>query len=283
MFSRLLMRQIAESFDPYSRRRKMSNSESHLILVTKSQSGVLRIAINRPEKKNALTIEMYAALAQSIRQGEADTSVRVFLLHGTEDCFSSGNDLKDFLESPPKDESSPVFQFIQAISQAEKPIVAAVNGPAVGIGTTMLLHCDLVYAGSNARFMMPFVNLGLNPEAASSLLLPRLAGYQRAAEVLLLGELFSAEKAREIGLVNSVLPDAEVLEFASAQANKLAAKPFASVLLTKALLKKEDKAAIQRIISEEFQYIIERLGSPEAVEAFNAFFERRKPDFSQFN
>jgi enoyl-CoA hydratase/carnithine racemase len=260
----------------------MSDSETKLILVSPPRQGALRIEIHRPEKKNALTLAMYSALAQAIQHAEADAATRVILLHGSQDCFTSGNDLKDFLEFPIKDESSPAFQFIKAISVAEKPIVAAVNGPAMGIGSTMLFHCDLVYAGPNARFQMPFVNLGLNPEAGSSLLLPRLAGYQRAAEILLLGEPFSAEKAREIGLVNGILPDAELIPFATAQAEKLAKKPFASVLLTKALLKKSDKQEVQEILSEEIRHIAERLNSPEAKEAFAAFLERRKPDFSPF-
>jgi enoyl-CoA hydratase/carnithine racemase len=170
-----------------------------------------------------------------------------------------------------------------ALSRAEKPVIAAVSGLAVGIGCTMLLHCDMVYAGSEAKFLLPFVNLGLCPEAASSFLLPLLAGHQRTAELLFLGEPFSADKAREIGLVNAVCEDAEVFKLAMEQARKLVERPAAAVRLTKALIKKAHLRAVHDTISEEAQFLISRLTSPEAEEAFAAFFERRKPDFSRFN
>jgi len=249
---------------------------------TECSDGILRITIDRPEKKNALTLAMYSALTAAFDLAEQEREVRVIFLHGTQGCFTSGNDLKDFLDSPPTGESSPVFRFLAAFSQATKPIVAAVQGPAVGIGTTMLLHCDLVLSGQGARFQLPFVNLGLCPEAASSFLLPMLAGYQRAAELLLWGEPFDADKAREIGLVNDILPDGEVVERAWARAQTLAAKPPASVRYTKALLKKAWEKVIRETISEEGRLFTQRLASPEAVEAISAFFERRKPDFSSF-
>jgi enoyl-CoA hydratase/carnithine racemase len=260
----------------------MTAADNISTIGTEYQGSILRITINRPEKKNALTGDMYLALRDAVNQAEQDANIRVILLHGTEDCFTSGNDLQDFAKTPRSGEPSPVSQFLAALSRAKKPVVAAVNGPAVGIGTTMLLHCDLVYAGTSARFQLPFVNLGLCPEAASSFLLPKLVGYQRAAELLLLGEPFSAEKAQEMGLVNGVYPNAELLQNALAQAQKLAAQPPASVRLTKMLLKKAGAKAVAETMEEERRLFAKRLLSPEASEAFSAFFERRKPDFSSF-
>jgi enoyl-CoA hydratase/carnithine racemase len=243
---------------------------------------ILRITINRPEKMNALTAAMYDAFANAILAADGDPEVRVILIEGAGGCFTSGNDLHDFATSPPAGEESPVFRFLQAISGAQKPIVAAVLGPAVGVGTTMLLHCDLVCAGERARFELPFVNLGLCPEAAASLLLPQLAGHQRSAELLLLGEPFGADRAQEIGLVNAVLPDGEVLQQAYALARKLAQKPPASVRLSKSLLKRGGQRAVAETIAEEGRHFLQRLSSPEAQEAFAAFLEKRRPDFSCF-
>jgi len=252
-------------------------------ILTETKDGVARIEINRPEKKNALTAAMYQAMADAIKAAEADASVRALLIHGKPGLFTAGNDLQDFLDHPPRDDKRPVFQFLYGISQAQKPIVAAVAGVAVGIGTTMLLHCDLVYAAPNARLQLPFVNLGLVPEAASSLLLPALVGYQRAAELLLLGEPFSAQQARDIGLVTEVVPEDRLLETAMAQAKKLAAKPAASLRLTKQLMKQGQAAAVVQQIKLESGHFGERLNSPEAKEAFSAFLEKRKPDFSKFD
>jgi len=243
--------------------------------------GIARIQIERPEKKNALTLDMYRGLRDAVASAEQDAAVRVLLLHGTADCFTSGNDLKDFMDADSWVEVSPAMEFLAAISQAKKPVVAAVNGAAVGIGTTMLLHCDLVYAGANAVFQLPFVNLGLCPEAASSYLLAKLAGHRRAAELLLLGERFTAEHAREIGLVNTVYNDSEVVERAVAIASNLASKPPTALRLTKELLKKTDAATVEDRMSEEFRHFGELLFSAEAKEAFAAFFERRQPDFSK--
>jgi len=253
---------------------------SHIL--TQSKDGVLRIEIDRPDKKNALTAAMYQAMADAIKAGEADASVRVLLIHGKRDLFTAGNDLQDFLDNPPRDDNRPVFQFLYGISQAQKPIVAAVAGAAVGIGTTMLLHCDLVYAAPNARLQLPFVNLGLVPEAASSLLLPALAGYQRAAELLLLGEPFSAQEGKDIGLVTEVVPEDQLFETAMAQAQKLAGRPAASVRLTKQLMKQAQRDAVAQRIKLESDHFGARLNSPEAKEAFSAFLEKRKPDFSKF-
>ena len=260
----------------------MTSPETDGRIDTESHEGIFRIVMNRPAKKNALTIAMYSSLTEAVEQAEKDPAVRVILIAGAGDCFTSGNDLQDFLDHPPTHESSPVFRFMAAVNRAEKPLIAAVSGLAVGLGTTMLLHCDLVYAGTNARFMLPFVNLGLCPEAGSSFLLPLLAGHRRASEILLLGEIFSAEKAKEVGLVNAVLDDSQVLNYALEQAKKVAAKPQVSVRLTKTMLKKTNARMVEATIYEEARHLIERVGSPEASEAFNAFFERRKPDFSKF-
>jgi len=252
-------------------------------IVCAVREGILHIVINRPEKRNALSPAMYDALAGALACADAEPVIRLTLLQGAGDCFTSGNDLNDFVHAPPAGEESPVFRFLHAISTAQKPVVAAVLGNAVGVGTTMLLHCDLVYAGEGARFELPFVNLGLCPEAAASLLLPQLVGHQRAAELLLLGEPFGAERAREIGLVNAVFNDGEVHQQAWALARKLAQQPPASVRLTKALLKRGGRRAVAETIAEEGRHFLQRLSSPEAQEAFAAFFERRRPDFTRFS
>jgi enoyl-CoA hydratase/carnithine racemase len=251
-------------------------------VVSQIADRVARIALNRPEKKNALTSDMYAAIADALSAAEADPQVRVTLIHGQADCFCSGNDLKDFLERPPHGEDAPVTRFLRTLSAATKPVIAAVGGPAVGIGTTMLLHCDLVYATPETRFQLPFVSLGLVPEAASSLLLPMIAGHHRAAELLLLGRPFSAEKALAAGFVTELIPPAELLEYARGAATAVAALPPESVRLTKALMKKRQAALVAEQMAEESQLFRQRLDSPEAKEAMNAFFEKRKPDFSRF-
>jgi enoyl-CoA hydratase/carnithine racemase len=252
-------------------------------IVVEKTERVLRIQLNRPAKKNALTAAMYRAFADALQSAESDADVRVVLVHGTPDAFTAGNDLQDFLANPPRGPESPVFAFLQAATHVDKPLVAAVNGVAVGIGTTMLLHCDLVYAGQDAKFAMPFVNLGLCPEAASSFLLPALAGYQRAAELLLLGEPFDAAKAHGVGIVTEVVPSHLAFEAAEQAARKLAAKPPASVRLTKQLLKAQTKAMMEAALAEELSHFGERLVSAEAKEAFSAFLEKRKPDFTRFN
>jgi enoyl-CoA hydratase/carnithine racemase len=249
---------------------------------TESREHILRIKINRPQKKNALTIAMYAAMADAIIQADEDGDIRVIFLHGAADCFTAGNDLHDFKDYEPDGKVRLANPFLTAIRKAKKPMVAAVGGIAVGVGTTMLLHFDLVYAGHSAQFRLPFVNLGLCPEAASSFLLPRLIGHQRASELLLLGEPFSAAKAREIGLVNAVYPDSELIDMAFAQAQKLVQQPPASVQLTKALLKRPISKDIADTMAKEMKYFAERLGSAECAEALSAFFEGRKPDFSEF-
>lgn len=243
--------------------------------------GILHLRMNRPEKLNALTRGMYQTMANALESAEKDTRVRVVLIAGSGGAFTSGNDLEDFriagseVERPPN-------PFLPAISRMAKPVMAAVGGVAVGIGTTMLLHCDLVYAGSSARFRLPFVNLGLCPELGSSLLLPRLTGYQRAAELLLLGEPFDAGTARELGLVNGVCDDHLLEETALSAARRLAAQPPHAVRLAKMLMKRSNDEVLRETISMEQKYFTECLRSPEAAEALQAFAERRKPDFSSF-
>jgi enoyl-CoA hydratase/carnithine racemase len=252
-------------------------------ILTTHTDGVLTIEFNRPHKKNAITAEMYGALADALIAARGDPAIRAVMIVGNRNVFTAGNDLKDFMDHPPRGDDSPVFRFLKEISHAPKPLVAAVCGPAVGVGTTMLLHCDLVYAGDNAQFSLPFVQLGLVPEAASSLLLPELFGYQRASERLLLGEPFGADEALRMGLVNAVLPADTVVGYARVQAEKLVALPAAAVRATKRLMKHGRIEAIEsrmRLEGEEFR---ERLQSAEAREAFTAFFERRPPDFSRFH
>ena len=181
-----------------------------------SDAGVMTLTFNRVDKKNSITAAMYSALAAAVERAATDPAVRVLVIQGHETIFSAGNDIGDFLNLPPSTQDSPVFRFLRAMATLPKPAVAAVAGPAVGIGTTLLFHCDLVYAGDNAAFSMPFVNLGLCPEAASSLLAPRMFGYHRAAEALMLGEPFFAEAAMEVGLVNRVVPPTEVNAYAQA-------------------------------------------------------------------
>jgi len=252
------------------------------ILVSRN-NGVLAIEFNRPDKKNAITSAMYQAMADALAEAEGDSAIRVVLIAGKPEIFTAGNDLEDFMQRPPSAGDGPVSQFLYRVSHIGKPLVAAVAGAAVGIGTTMLLHCDLVYAADNARFSLPFAQLGLCPEAASSLLLPRLVGYQNAAEKLLLGEAFDAAEAQRIGLINRVLPAAELLPFAQAQAAKLAALPATSLRVTKQLMKGGQTAAVEAQMAAEGQHFATMLKAPEAREAFTAFFEKRKPDFSRFS
>lgn len=250
-------------------------------ILSHTEGGIFTLTFNRFEKKNSITAAMYQQLADALKAAKDDAVIRVVVFQGHEAIFSAGNDLGEFLNSPPASGNSPVFQFLAQIAQFPKPIVAAVCGPAVGIGTTMLLHCDLVIAGDNAAFSMPFVNLGLCPEAASSLLVPQLMGYHRAAEALLLGEPFMAEAALEIGLVNRVVPPSEATRVAMQWAQKLAAKPISSLMETKRLLKKNSAAQITDIMAEEGRSFSRMLQEPAAKEAFTAFMERRLPDFSK--
>ena len=246
-----------------------------------TEAGVCTLTFNRVSKKNSITAAMYAALADALQAGAQDDSVRAVVFQGDVSVFSAGNDIGDFLQQPTSTQDSPVYRFLHAIVRFPKPLIAAVCGPAVGIGTTMLLHCDLVYAGDNAMFSMPFINLGVCPENASSLLAPQIFGYQRAAELLLLGEAFNAETGLEIGLVNKVLPPLEVNAYVQSVARKLAAKPLSSLLATKVLLKKNQTALLETVIRDEALLFAKMLNEPAAREAMSAFMEKRKPDFSK--
>jgi len=252
-------------------------------VVTEVLDRVGRIELARPEKKNAITGEMYLAMVDALDRMDADPGARAVLLHGAPECFCAGNDLNDFLAHGPLDEDFPALKFLRRIATVRKPIVAAVTGAAVGIGTTMLLHCDLVYAATGTRFHLPFAALGLVPEGASSLLLPMIAGHQRAAELLLLAQPFDAVKAVAAGIVNAIVPEADLLKVARTAALQLAALPPAAVRLTKELMKRPHAQAVAAQMSEEARLFGERVTSPEATEAMTAFFEKRKPDFSRFS
>ena len=251
-------------------------------ILSHAEAGVLTLTFNRlDKKKNSITAAMYGALADALAAARDDAALRAVVIQGHEQVFSAGNDLGEFMHAPPSGADAPVWRFLHAIADFPKPLVAAACGAAVGVGTTLLLHCDLVYAGDNARFSLPFVNLGLCPEAASSLLLPRRIGLARAAEALLLADPFGAEQALEWGLVNRILPPLEVNAHAQAQARRLAEKPLGSLLATKRLLKLEDAEAVRRRLAEEGEVFSRMLGEPAAREAFSAFMDKRKPDFSR--
>jgi enoyl-CoA hydratase/carnithine racemase len=252
-------------------------------ILSNKAGGIMTIEFNRPDKKNAITSAMYQMMADAIIDAEKDETVRAILLTGKPGIFTAGNDLEDFMkDTTPMTVGRPVTQFMHALSTATKPVVAAVAGAAVGIGTTMLMHCDLVYASDNAKFSLPFVQLGLCPEFASSLLLQQIAGYPRAAEKLMLGEPFLADEAHEMGLVSRVVPAVELTEFAQAQAARLASLPASSLRITKRLMKQAQADAVQARMQEENSHFGEMLGAGEAKEAFAAFFEKRKPDFTKF-
>ena len=259
-----------------------SASESTAHILVEFDAGVCTITFNRPKKKNAFTIAMYTRIVEAFAEARGRGDVRVILLCGSEGVFTAGNDLMDFMKTPPTSSDSPVAQFLDHLLRCEKPLVAAVQGPAIGLGVTMLSHCDLVYAGESARFHMPFINLALCPEAGSSYLMPRLMGYRRAAELLFLGEPFTAEVAREYGLINQILADGAVLDRARSIAASLASKPPAALRKSKQLLRAGTQAAVAEAMDAEFASFAEALRSPEAAEAFQAFFDKRAPDFSKF-
>ncbi len=243
---------------------------------------ILEVAIARPARRNALTHAMYEVLVSALDRAAHDEAVRVVLFHGLGGHFTAGNDLAEFASSPPVDTTSPVFRFLRALVSAEKPLVAAVEGHAVGIGTTMLLHCDLSYAAPSAKFRMPFVDLALVPEGASSLLLPRMVGLAKASELLLLAEGFSGTDAERYGIVSRTAPEGEVLTFARSKAEALAAKAPEAVRRSKALLRNRDRHAIDEALVEEAAIFLARLRSPELQEAVGAFMAKRAPDFSKF-
>lgn len=245
-------------------------------------NGVATIEIARPEKKNALTMAMYDEMAAALKAAADNPAVRAVLITGQPGIFTSGNDLEDFMQRPPQGMDSPVFRFIKAMLDVDKPVVAAVTGAAIGIGTTLLLHCDLVYVADNARLAMPFASLGLVPEFASSLLVPTLMGQRKAAEKLMLGDPFTAEEAVACGIANAVLPADEVLPHARRMAERFNALPPSAVRQTKQLMKRWSAQTVLQAVAVEGEQFGQALRSAEAREAFQAFFEKRKPDFSKF-
>ncbi|NVI97419.1 enoyl-CoA hydratase [Myxococcus sp. AM001] len=243
-------------------------------LLTKLDSGVLTLTFNRPEKKNAFTHAMYEAATRALKDAEGNVDVRAVLLTGAGNVFTAGNDIGDFMEHPPAGEDSAVFRFLRALVDADKPVLAAVDGPAVGIGTTMLLHCDYVVASERARFHMPFVQLGLCAEGASSLLIPRTAGFALASELLLFGEPFDAATALRAGIINKVVPDASLQQVATERATTLASRPAEAVRVTKRLVREPLRAQIRETLAREGGEFIQRLQSAEAQEAFMSFMSR---------
>ena len=259
-----------------------------MFIKTATLDGVLTIEIARPQKKNALTVAMYQAMADALNAAAADGAVRAVLITGQPGIFTSGNDIEDFMTRAPGQggsavADSPVFQFMRALLGCDKPVVAAVTGAAIGIGTTMLLHCDFVYVSDEARLAMPFVGLGLVPEYASSLLVPQLMGPRRAAEKLLLGDPFTPEQAVECGIANAVLPAGEVLNHARRVAERFNALPPGAVREAKRLMRAPQREQVLQTIATEGELFAARLRSPEAMEAFQAFFQKRPPDFSKFH
>jgi enoyl-CoA hydratase/carnithine racemase len=258
-----------------------------LDILTNIQNNILTIQFNRPEKKNAITAAMYQTMADALRAAETDNDVRVILIKGLDTIFTAGNDLEDFMKNAAQlstdGESSSIIQFMRALSSQPKPVIAAVSGLAVGIGTTMLMHCDLVYLADSAKLTMPFSQLGLCAEFSSSILLQRIAGYHRAAEKLLLGEAFDAQEALEMGMANKVVPVAELNDYANQQAAKLVALPAASLRATKRLMKSSQTSLVNEVMQDELKQFSMMLSGPEAKEAFMAFFQKRKPDFSHFS
>ena len=249
-------------------------------------NGVASIEIARPEKKNALTVAMYQAMRDALVAAKADPAVRAVLIYGQPGIFTSGNDIDDFMSRPPgqgsESANSPVFQFMHALLDCDKPVVAAVTGAAIGIGTTLLLHCDFVYVSDEARLAMPFVSLGLVPEFASSLVVPQLMGHRRAAEKLLLGEPFTPEQAVDCGIANAVIPAGEVVNHARRVAERFNQLPPGAVREAKLMMHATQRELTLQVIRAEGELFGKRLRSPEAMEAFQAFFQKRKPDFSKF-
>ena len=253
-----------------------------MTIKTATLNGVATIEIARPEKKNAITGAMYGQMAAALDAAKADPAVRAVLITGQPGIFTSGNDIEDFMQRPPGNAESPAIVFMKALIGCDKPVVAAVTGAAVGIGTTLLLHCDFVYVSDEARLAMPFVSLGLVPEFASSLIVPLLMGHVRAAEKLLLGEPFTGAEAVDCGIANAVLPANEVALHARRIAERFNALPPGAVRDSKMLMRRARAQATLETIGVESELFAKRLRSPEAQEAFSAFFQKRKPDFAQF-
>ncbi|NRA42009.1 MAG: enoyl-CoA hydratase [Pseudomonadales bacterium] len=251
------------------------------MIITNTHQSILTITMSRADKKNALTAQMYQDIANAIIAANHNPTIKSIIISGSEGVFSAGNDLADFLANPNMDKDSSVYQFLTALIDCQLPLIAAVEGIAVGVGATMLLHCDRVIASEGAVFAMPFANLGLVPEAAASLLLPRLVGYQKAAEWLLTGDQFSAANARSAGFITEVVENDSALSCANAFAAKLASKPRSSLIATKALLRRDEESLRTRLDAELTEFI-KGLNGDAAKEAMTAFLEKRKPDFSNF-
>jgi enoyl-CoA hydratase/carnithine racemase len=250
-------------------------------ILTERSAAMLRVQLNRPAKKNAMTASMYITLAEIFSEAASDDAIRVVLWHGAGGSFTAGNDVEDFLKNPPGAGESPQSRLMSALMNLDKPLVAAVQGIAVGGGTTMLTHCDFVYAGESTRFQTPFINIGLVPEFGSSFSLPSRIGYLRAAELFLLGQPFDARRAAELGLVTRVVPDADVLATAMETAEKLAQKPIGALRACKKLIRLSTRDQVDAAIRRENEEFALRLRSPEAKEAFSAFLEKRPPDFAK--
>ena len=247
-----------------------------------NQDGILHLTMNRPDKKNALTQEMYGAMADAMTAAEDDMSIRVILFSGAEGNFTSGNDLRDFQNNPPRGPDAPVFRFITGLARSTVPMVAAVDGFAIGVGATMLLHCDLVFVAEDAQLQMPFVNLGLVPEAGSSYLLPKLLGHARAAELLMTGTPINGNRAVELGIANAVCPTGTSVTNAMNAAREIAKKPPRGLRATKTLLKNDRDQVLAQLERESAEFT-RRLASEEFAEAAMAFMEKREPDFSRFS
>ena len=250
-------------------------------IISERSGSVLKVQLNRPAKKNAITNDMYVALAEILEKAAKDEATRVVLLHGAGDSFTAGNDLEDFVKHPPGAGDSPQMRLFTALNGFDKPLVAAVHGSAVGIGTTILAHCDVVYAGESARFSTPFVDLALVPEMGSSYALPTLVGERAAADLLLLGTRFDAARAQQVGLVTATVPDDTLLETASRAAQKLAEKPLGALVASKRLLKRTARDRLAEAFRSEIEEFAARVRSAEASEAFDAFFHKRRPDFGK--
>ncbi len=251
-------------------------------ILSKIEDGIFYLTINRPEKRNALTNAMYLDLIDAIADYEKNDSARVLLLSGTPECFTAGNDMSDFLKNPPVDDNSASPTFLRVLSKTKKPLMAAVNGPVVGIGATMLLHFDLVYAGASAKFMLPFCNLGICPEGGTTLLLPSMIGHKKACELMMFGEAFDTQIAKECGFINDYFSNEEYLEKTITKAKRLVAQPASSIRLTKQMLKRNQEQAMVETLYYEGVQIRSSLKTPESKEAMSAFAQKRRPDFLQF-
>jgi enoyl-CoA hydratase/carnithine racemase len=249
-------------------------------IITEFSANVLRVRFNRPSKKNAMTLAMYAVLAEELDRADKNDDVRVVLLHGAGDSFTAGNDLADFVSHPPGPGDSPQTRFLDALIRFSKPLVAAVHGVAIGGGTTMLMHFDFVYAAETTKFQIPFINLALVPELGSSYTLPRQIGYLQAAELVLLGAPFNSARAQALGLVTSVVPDQDVLAKANEAATKLAEKPSGALRACKRLMKDPEREGLRQAVGREVSEFAVRVRSAEAKEAFAAFLEKRPPHFT---